>query len=672
MKHPAKAKNIINLTKAPYHADPTGKKDSAPALCQALNDLLQEEAEGMRESRERWEKDNKSAINPENRGHRIWFPDLRPSGKILFLPAGTYRLSGPVTYDVPGMQNPLGDEIARSIHIEGESRESTILRLDENCPGFEEGSAMAVLDIMQGTKSAVCMNNSIEDLSIEVGAGNPGAIGINFFCNNSGVIRNVAVRSLDPDHRGEAGISIEEWNSSCALFTNIQVDGFNEGLRVLHDRLYTVMEHIEVKNQRHCGVYNYQHVLSLRGLKSENSVPAVKSAGSGSYLCLLEADCRGGAADVPAVDFCEGFLFARDIQCQGYSAALLDRQTNKKFAKVKEYVSHPPRRIFGPQAKRSLAIKIEEPPTMFHSTKESDWVFVGDLGAVGDGKHDDSEAIQKAMDSGKACVGFHGGRFLLSQQIVIPEHVRTVHFYHADFESTPSLSELQGAGVFKVLGDGADALTLTSAFTFGQFKGDFFFIEHAGKRPLFVRDVHTQLARIYQNSVSGGKVWFENVACTNGRIFGTEENLRPCVSLNGQQAWARQLNPERAHPEVVNDGGSFWLLGFKTEGEYTSFWTKNSGESEILGGILNFFRNDQKLSERAAIVNENSSVSATCVSSDPRVTFTFRTIGQAMVRESQGIQEKEIEAIAFPRRADHLPVIPLYVGRKREMKTKAE
>lgn len=50
MKYPIITKAIINVTKAPYFADNTGKTDCTAVLCQVFDDLLQREIDGVKET----------------------------------------------------------------------------------------------------------------------------------------------------------------------------------------------------------------------------------------------------------------------------------------------------------------------------------------------------------------------------------------------------------------------------------------------------------------------------------------------------------------------------------------------------------------------------------------------------------------------------------------------
>jgi hypothetical protein len=82
-------------------------------------------------------------------------------------------------------------------------------------------------------------------------------------------------------------------------------------------------------------------------------------------------------------------------------------------------------------------------------------------------------------------------------------------------------------------------------------------------------------------------VFFDNVATTTGARPGEHGHGRCAVSLIGQKAWARQLNPERGEPEILNDGSDLVVMGYKSEGKGVVVHTINGGRSEIIGGVVN-------------------------------------------------------------------------------------
>ncbi|HEY1068513.1 MAG TPA: hypothetical protein VGE52_20485, partial [Pirellulales bacterium] len=110
-----------------------------------------------------------------------------------------------------------------------------------------------------------------------------------------------------------------------------------------------------------------------------------------------------------------------------------------------------------------------------------------------------------------------------------------------------------------------------------------------------------------------------------GEIF-CEDFVTHNLSLKNQRLWARQLNVENEGTHIRNDGGSLWVLGYKTERGGTLLDAKDGGKSEILGGF-SYTTTAGKLAPM--FVNDDSSVFAffneVCFNGDPFETLIRET-----------------------------------------------
>ena len=61
------------------------------------------------------------------------------------------------------------------------------------------------------------------------------------------------------------------------LLKNVELDGFRIGLEVRHTEYSVTMENVLLHGQSVCGIWNYGNNLSIRGLESHLSVPAVRN-----------------------------------------------------------------------------------------------------------------------------------------------------------------------------------------------------------------------------------------------------------------------------------------------------------------------------------------------------------------------------------------------------------
>jgi hypothetical protein len=159
-------------------------------------------------------------------------------------------------------------------------------------------------------------------------------------------------------------------------------------------------------------------------------------------------------------------------------------------------------------------------------------------------------------------------------------------------------------------------------------------VEHASKRTLVLWAAGGQ----YKNTVTGGKVFF------------IDGGPGPGTVINGpQKAWAWHTNTESyAHnPHILNNGGTLWILGIKTEKDRTIIKTINGGFTELIGGLL--YKNRERIGPAPAFVNDNANVS-----------LSYKVTGRAYpvhVVETRGETTREL-----PREKTHGRRVPLYVG----------
>ena len=681
--YPPEVKGIIDVTKAPYFADNTGKIDCTAVLIRAIDDMVREDRDAMREAlpivrgakkqsvyhdekrgvytatelsfaeRQSIRKANPQALIGFERCHGV-FPARQAPAKILYFPNGTYLISDTLVYSFTDMKIKYTD-INRCMHFLGESQQGTIIRLKDHTPGFGAETNKAVVSFTHGNWSNVAMQNSFQNFTIEIGAGNPGASGLEFFANNSGVVRNLTVRSLDPEKAGYAGLSMSVYNFSCVLVKNLDVDGFNYGVKVAQPRLYSVFENIQVSNQRVAGFCLESNNVSLRGLTSSNRVPAVSIIGTSATMALIDGNFSGGSPDVAAVDCEKGFLFARDLKVAGYKTAIRYGDTAPvQGPNVSEYMSHSAFTLSPNQEKKSLRLPIEETPEIPWDKDPKQWAGVDQFGARGDSFTDDTEAIQRAMNSGKSTIYFQPGTYLINGTIDVPASVRRIDMMYCDLIAGGDLQNMTNSGAFRIR-EGKEPLVIQNLFTFELFFGQHYLIDHASTRTLVLKDMHTQVGAMYRNSVPGGKVFIENVASTD-----QFEPIRNCFSFTGQKVWARQLNPERANPEVLNDGSSLWVLGFKSEGPGCAFRTTGGGSTEVLNGIFNLWRQKEKTGP--AIINDNSHVSVVASTTGKATTGTETPYPYVLIEEVRGSQTNRLPWDSLPHRDDDFIVVPLYVG----------
>ncbi|MCU0917907.1 MAG: glycoside hydrolase family 55 protein [Planctomycetes bacterium] len=586
------------------------------------------------------------------------FPYRNPRPRILYFPNGTYRVSDTIAYTFRDLRNALGKELNRCLHFQGQSEHGTILRLQDGAPGFGGAPPKPVVSFTRGNTSNVAMQNTFENFTILVGWGNPGAVGLEFFANNTGAVRHVTIRSLDPNQAGHAGLAMTTMNFSGVLVQDLTVEGFDFGVKVTQHRLNAVFEHIRVQEQRSAGFYLEDNNLSVRGLTSRNRVPAVRVRGRQATLALVEGAFSGGAASA-AVECEGGFLFARSLKTAGYRAAVeYGGRSAVAGTDVDEYVSHPVVTLFSGPTKHSLGLPVEETPEVPWEQDPRHWTSVNEFGARGDGFTDDTTAIQRALDSGRTVIYFQPGTYLLNGSVSLPGSVRRIDFMYGDLVAGPDLQKMENGGALRIL-DGDQPLVVENLYAFELYFGAHYLVEHASRRTLVLRDLHTQVGALYRNSVSGGKVFIENICATDG--FEPNPN---CFTFDGQRVWARQLNPERANPQVLNHGSQLWVLGFKTEGSGCSFRTTGGGSTEVFNGIFNLWRRPQGTTPAVSSEDSNVSIMASTTGRPMPAGRYF------LIEETREGQTRRTHWNELPQRDEEFVALPLYVGYGRARATR--
>jgi outer membrane protein assembly factor BamB len=536
---------------------------------------------------------------------------------FVYVPDGTYLLSdGGEKGDPQSALITWGGQ--KKITLWGQSRQKTILRLKDNSPTFGDPQKSRWV-IQAGKAGSNDFFNGLHNITVDTGKGNPGAKAVKFHTSNQGSITNVLIRS--GDGAGLIGLDLSAAGPGPGLARDIRVEGFDRGISIVYMSGFSmVFENIELVNQREVGFYNERLPCSIRGLRSRNTVPAMRLAQADSFVVLVDAVLEGGAADAAAIEnLQDGGMFVRNALVSGYATAISSTVGGKKSTvapgKVEEWTSHGVRTCVPGSAGRSLGLPVEAPPGVAWGEPEKDWIsvkaFKPRVVKIRDGnKMKDVEewsgAIQEAIDSGKRVVYFPNGEYNISRPIIVRGKVQRVFGSQSLLRGvvapdSPALQEIKLSPIEAMAAsadmpdeeeegsqDNAPMLRASfPGFRIEDGEGAVMFedliatngsqinrwFEHASTRTLVVR--RCSLGG-YHNSVTGGKVFFEDTVISN-------------LHFDRQKVWMRQWNPEAKGPDrynCINKGSDLWILGLKTEGPKVVIATLEGGRTEVLGGYV--------------------------------------------------------------------------------------
>jgi len=563
-------KSIINIKNPPYNAKGDGATDDTAAIQKAISDMMGQH-------------------------------------QMLYFPAGDYVISSTLQWS---NKNSSGANAWGFNWLQGQGPAKSRIRLKDGV--FKDATNPQSMMWCGGFGSADWFHNHVEGLTFDIGTDNPGAIGLQFYSNNYGAVRQC--RFIDSTGVGLVGLDLGHRDmNGPLLIKDCEVVGFRRGISTSRGVNGQTIERITLRGQKEAGITNEGQSLSIRSLLSKNEVPAITSYGT---LAVIDADLQGkaGASNHPAIlNFNGGRIHVRDVTTSGYKRALADLVTPDSAAayrltddeqpksvgpKLVEYFSHAITNPFGGKTE-SLRLEVADEPTI-PADEPSAWANVDRFGADPTGGKDSSAAIQKAIDSGASTI-FFPGHYKLESTVIVRNNVHrmlsvgggvdyvaqsTPDFRVADGDGTPILFE----HFFSING----GIEVDSSRTV--------MIKSAGVRHLTFTD-----------RAKGGHVFIEDV---------TTDDLR----LKDQKLWARQLNIENEGTHLTNNASDVWVLGYKTERGGTLVETKEGGRSEILGGF-SYTTTAGKLAPM--FVNKDSSVFAyfgeVCYSGDPFQTIVEET-----------------------------------------------
>ena len=401
-----------------------------------------------------------------------------PTGGIVFVPAGRYRLTRTIY-------------VWRGVRVIGYGATRPVFVLAANTPGFQKGIGLMVMFTSAGRPGSgpppgntrvpfpppgsVPPNDTIPDagpstfysamsnIDFEIGAGNPAAIAIRFhvaqhgylshmdFHIGSGLAALTQIGNEAEDLRfygGRYGILTDN-TSPFWQFTLIDsvFDGQREaairehmaGLTLVRDTFRNVPTAIDIDPQ-------YSDQLWVKDSRFENVSLAVVVISNEKNATTQVGFENAVCANVPV------FAKFRESGRTQPGAGAIYRVRNFNYGLVvpADGVSGHLDTLYDAEPLRALPAPL--PPAIVALPPTDDWVNVHTLGVKGDGQTDDTDAIQKAIDTHRVLY-FPSGFYIVRDTIVLKPDTALIalHPGTTQLDLPDSTPGYQGVGAPKPL-----------------------------------------------------------------------------------------------------------------------------------------------------------------------------------------------------------------------------
>ena len=460
--------------------------------------------------------------------------------KALYFPPGTYLVRK--TLDWNGC----------CVTLQGAGPSASVIRLAPSSNGY--GSATAAKAVISTPGGNSSFRQNIWDLGFSIGAGNPGAVAIDYVSNNNGSIHDVSI--VSENGQGNTGIALTRHYPGPLMIKNVFIHGFQVGISTAAYEYGATIESLTLEDQTVAGINNFEQTISIRGLKSTNTVPALIN--NSGFAILLGAKLLGGSNTTQAIQT-NSNLYVRSISATGYGATVQDTSTGVAkniVGTIGEYIVGSPLTLNGTLEPASLDLPVEETPS-FQDSNLAHWAaFVPNY-------YGDTTGLQAVFNGGHSTVYFPFGAYLSFNEAVVnvPDTVRRI----VGFSSVVNVSATgtNGGGIRFIVNSNSTEPLIIEQFGYGVK------VEHHGSRPVVIKDGSFS----YLSSPGAGNLFLEDVG--TGQI----------AFHAGQSVWARQLDDEYTGTKITN-AGKLWVLGLKTEKSGVVIDTTNGGQTELLGNLI--------------------------------------------------------------------------------------
>lgn len=486
----------------------------------------------------------------------------------LYFPDGTYLVSGILEKrDEEGQFEP-------GLAIIGQSTDKTVIRLKDNAPGYgDRNRPLPVIrftsGLLGGQPNAGGKNyvgtgegndayqNYLIGMTVDLGAGNPGAIGVDYLASNVGAIRDVRVHGGAGS--GRIGISaVRRWIGP-ALLRNVRVEDVDIGIDVANSEYGITLAEVSVSGAREVALRNAGNVISFLDLGL--------AAASGR---VLESTLPGGLVVGRRLKLPDGGKIANQgvlqlQDSQAGAAASLNDQPAPKLDGIYQ------------AGQRTGESGFRLPARLVPTLPESGlvWRSVTEFGARPDPKFDSSEAIAAAFRSGATAIAFPSGIYMAKGPVAVPATVMVIDGNFSEVRVNGQVNPAEPAeGFFRPDVRTSPLFVRRLAFTRRGGSGRVVGVDFRNPGALAIQDSVGFAMGIVERTPSGGELFLENIGSARIRLSGAAN------------AWFFQWNSElMGIPAITTTDARLAIYGIKTEQQQTLLDAGRGSTTEIVGGL---------------------------------------------------------------------------------------
>eukprot|EP00039_Didymoeca_costata_P023068 m.347828 g.347828 ORF g.347828 m.347828 type:complete len:808 (-) comp34282_c0_seq1:54-2477(-) len=519
--------------------------------------------------------------------------------RVLYFPKGEYLVTDTLQLYINVTVFPNGTvvpvyffRISLELIVMGDGVDETTITLAQNSLGFQDVTKTKPLfRTFPGYHHNDGQWMGYQDMTLKIGAGNPGAVALDHISNNVGGLVNM--RMTSDDKNSAIGLDFSRDLGGQAYFKNIFVDGFRTGINLGGALMTVALENITVA-YANIGVNVTDKMAQIRVLSTDGSVALpIVTQGSASLVVI---DSRLDTSGHIAIDNIKGTqLFVRNVTTSASVAVREPLNTTTPGPLVKEFSHHPPISAFSDAPKTSpfLNVQIPTAPTVPVVAKDAWEVF--DISNCG--KHNGTQILQAVIDSGVTHLFLNHTYGVVNDtsgcdvsQIILRKNIRHFHGGWGGLGTTLYKNTPPGFMAIRI-----DTMDHDDPVVIEGVQGVPGFLQNATNQLIFRQVLASHPAATLFENVWGkktGDVWMESFQGGSGTVGGSNIShfgVGPCLNLNpGTNVWATALDFEGTQHHIRINGGSLFSLGTKL-GEIQGLPSvfANGGRLELLGGVFN-------------------------------------------------------------------------------------